>query len=268
MMPGTTAEPTAAPAPPSRAHAAGDHPHEHDPSLTEPPPRRSDLVAGVALLACAARADAFFGDDVATESARLVRVLDLRPGMTVADVGAGDGAYALAIAKVVGPTGHVFATEMEQDQRDDIQSAATHAGLANVTVLAAGTDTTNLAAGCCDVVLMRGVYHHLTAPAAIDASICAALKPGGLFAVVDFPPSFWLSPWTPEGIPADRGGHGIPIDVLVREVEAAGFTKVSIDDDWPTGLLTDLYCVVFRKPDGTGDAVAADADAPAPASRH
>ncbi|MBY0275317.1 hypothetical protein K2Z84_08250 [Candidatus Binatia bacterium] len=42
------------------------------------------------------------------------------------------------------------------------------------------------------------------------------------------------------GIPPDRGGHGIPIDVLSREVEAAGFTKVLVDEDWPTGLLTDL----------------------------
>lgn len=193
-------------------------------------------------------ADAFFGDDVAAEAPRIARALDLRPGDVVADVGAGDGGYAIALARVVAPGGRVLATEIDDDALDDIRDAVAGAGVTNVSVLRGGIDTTNLPAGCCDAVLMRGVYHHLTAPAAIDARIFDALNPGGRFLVVDFPPSFWLSLWTPEGIPADRGGHGIPIDVLTREVEGAGFTRVSVDADWPTGLLTDLYGVVFEKP--------------------
>lgn len=216
--------------------------------------RRSALVLTICavVVACAALpagdAAAFFGDDVAAETPRIARALELRPGDVVADVGAGDGSYAIALAAMVAPEGRVLATELDDDALATIRGNVTDAHATNVTILRGGTDTTNLPRGCCDAVLMRGVYHHLTAPAAVDASVFAALKPGGRFLVVDFPPSFWLALWTPEGIPADRGGHGIPIDVLVREVEAAGFRKALVDEDWPTGLLTDLYGVVFEKP--------------------
>ena len=208
------------------------------------------LLVLVLVTAPARDAAAFFGDDVAAETPRIARALELRPGDVVADVGAGDGSYAIALAAMVAPEGRVLATELDDDALAKIRANVTDEHATNVTILRGGTDTTNLPRGCCDAVLMRGVYHHLTAPAAVDASVFAALKPGGRFLVVDFPPSFWLAPWTPEGIPADRGGHGIPIDVLVREVEAAGFTKVLVDEDWPTGLLTDLYGVVFEKPGG------------------
>lgn len=208
------------------------------------------LLAATAVVAAAPDAQAFFGDDVEGETPRIARALELRPGGVVADVGAGDGSYAIALAPLVAPGGRVLATELDDDAVATIRDEAADARVTNLTALRGGVDATNLPPGCCDAVLMRGVYHHLTAPAAIDASVFAALKPGGRFLVVDFPPSFWLSLWTPDGIPADRGGHGIPLDVLIREVEGAGFRKVLVDEDWPTGLLTDLYGVVFEKPGG------------------
>ena len=214
------------------------------------------LLLLTALLCAPRAASAFFGDDVADETPRIARALELRPGDVVADVGAGDGSYAIALAPLVAPGGRVLATELDDDAVAKIRDEAADARVTNLTALQGGIDTTNLPAGCCDAVLMRGVYHHLTAPAAIDASVFAALKPGGRFLVVDFPPSFWLSLWTPEGIPADRGGHGIPLDVLVREVEGAGFRTVLVDRGWPTGLLTDLYGVVFEKPGGASDPAA------------
>ena len=208
------------------------------------------LLLLTALLCAPRAASAFFGDDVADETPRIARALELRPGDVVADVGAGDGSYAIALAPLVAPGGRVLATELDDDAVAKIRDEAADARVTNLTALQGGVDTTNLPPGCCDAVLMRGVYHHLTASAVIDVSVFAALKFGGRFLVVDFPPSFWLSLWTPDGIPADRGGHGIPLDVLIREVEGAGFRKVLVDEDWPTGLLTDLYGVVFEKPGG------------------
>jgi predicted methyltransferase len=165
----------------------------------------------------------------------------------VADVGAGDGQYSIELAQIVGRQGRVYATEIDADLRTTITEAAKWRGLENVIVLPAGEASTGLPSDCCDAVFMRGVYHHLTAPAAIDASIFAAVKPGGLFAVIDFPPSFWLAPWTPSGIPADRGGHGITIDLVQREVESAGFAQVASYEDWDSGWFTQLYCALFRK---------------------
>jgi predicted methyltransferase len=213
------------------------------------------LLAIIVLLALLASpvapprdACAWFGDGTAEDAARIARLLELRPGSVVADVGAGDGSYTVELAKIVGPEGHVFATELDQDALEDIREAVADAKLGNVTVVQGAVASTNLPTECCDAVFLRGVYHHLTEPAAIDASVLAALRPGGRFLVIDFPPTIWLSFWTPEGIPADRGGHGVPIEVVEREVESAGFERVRVEPDWDPGLFTDLYAILFRKP--------------------
>lgn len=195
-------------------------------------------------------ATAFLGEDAAEETQRIARALDLRPGSVVADVGAGDGSYAIALAAIVGPEGRVFATELDDEALEDVRENVAKKGLTNVTVLKGATASTNLPPGCCDAVLLRDVYHHLTEPTAMDASILAALRPGGRLAVIDFPPSFWLAPWTPDGVPEDRGGHGVPIEVVQRELAAAGFEPVAVEPDWSDGWLLDLFCVVVRKPAG------------------
>lgn len=207
------------------------------------------LSCSILAVACSPRhADAFLGEDAADEAARIARALELRPGSVVADVGAGDGSYAIALARIVGPDGHVFATELDDDALTDIRENVAEKGVTGVTVLKGSTGSTNLPADSCDAVVLRDVYHHLTEPAAIDASILDALRPGGRLLVIDFPPSFWLAPWTPDGIPADRGGHGVPMDVVLRELEAAGFERVAVEPSWSDGWLLDLFCVVVRKP--------------------
>ena len=65
------------------------------------------------------------------------------------------------------------------DFLDDIRQAASEAGSGNVTVLQAGERATNLPAACCDAIFMRRVYHHLSEPSPIVASIHEALRPGG-----------------------------------------------------------------------------------------
>lgn len=81
---------------------------------------------------------------------------------------------------------------------------------------------TGLPAGCCDAILLRGVYHHLTEPTAALVSLRRALRPGGRLLVIDFAPVWWLAPWTPKGIPKDRGGHGNRPETVLREAEAVG----------------------------------------------
>src|SRR5262249_49675663 len=117
--------------------------------------------------------------------------------------------------------------------------------LTNITIIKAGESDTNLPRECCDAAFMRNVYHHFTHPAEIDASLLRALKPGGLLAVIDFPPSKALGLIAPlEGPPRNRGGHGVPQKVLIDELSAAGFQVVVIPTDWPGRS----YCIVFRKP--------------------
>ena len=113
----------------------------------------------------------------------------------------------------------------------------------NITVVEGSQSGTHLPPACCDSIFLRRVYHHFTEPKKMDASLFQSLKPGGMLAVIDFPPRLWLSPV--EGVPANRGGHGIPQKILIQELTSAGFHLVSEPADWPN----DNYCVIFRKPE-------------------
>jgi ubiquinone/menaquinone biosynthesis C-methylase UbiE len=164
--------------------------------------------------------------------------------MTVADVGAGFGAWTMAFAKALGPSGRVYATEVGAAQLAAIRASAVD--LSNVTIIEGAERSTNLPEACCDGILIRDVYHHLTQPADIVGSLAAALKPGGRLAVIDFPPV----PGSPvsAGVPANRGGHGVPLDVVMEEVTRAGFVSVNVTRDWSLGSGPgDLFLLVFEK---------------------
>jgi SAM-dependent methyltransferase len=116
-----------------------------------------------------------------------------------------------------------------------------------VPVKTAETET-KLPEACCDSIFMRLVYHHLTKPLEVDASLFRALKPGGLLVVIDEEPPAGTKP--PEGVPENRGGHGMPQKLLVEELASAGFQAVKSLDDWPNHEhpANHRYCAVFRKP--------------------
>ena len=151
----------------------------------------------------------------------------------------------VAAAERVGPSGHVFSTELDSKRLADIQARVAKRKLGNVTILKAREADTNLPPECCDAIFMRDVYHHLTHPAEIDPSLFRALKAGGLLAVIDFPPSRALGVISPvRGAPKNRHGHGIPQNILIDELTAAGFQVAVIPSEWPGRG----YCIVFRKP--------------------
>lgn len=175
----------------------------------------------------------------------LAKVLNWKPGSVVAEIGAGDGGLTLAAAERVGPAGRVYTTELDSERLADLKSLAAKQKRQNITVVKAGEAETNLPRECCDSIFMRGVYHHFTQPAKEDASLLQSLKPGGLLAVIDFPPGSRLSDQEPiKGVPKNRGGHGMPKQLLLDELSAAGFRALTT----PTGWHGDDYCVVVQKP--------------------
>lgn len=190
------------------------------------------------------------GAEPAEEIDRLAGVIELGPGMTVADIGAGDGSFAVELAAAVGADGLVYATEIEAEKREEISAAAQEAGATNLEVREAKIDGTNLPDACCRAIWMRHVYHHLSDPAAVNASVWRALEPGGYFVVVDFPPTWYLRFVAPEGVGESRSGHGIePADALA-ELRAAGFAEVQVIKDWNrTWIGPDSYALVLRKED-------------------
>ena len=92
------------------------------------------LVAG-GLVACSGTASA--QSEFKSDARRLVPAIQLHEGQTVADIGAGGGQLAVELAREVGPSGRVYATELEEDRRRDIREAAKSAGVKNVEVIEA-----------------------------------------------------------------------------------------------------------------------------------
>src|SRR5258707_1209569 len=143
-----------------------------------------------------------------------------RPIMSLGLVGAGDGQYTFAAVERVGAAGKVYATEIDAKKLAELRDEVARRKLANVIVVESKEAETNLPAGCCDAIFLRHVYHHLTKPAEFDASLVRSLKSGGRLAIIDFPPRAGLDPV--EGVPSNRGGHGIPQKIVIEELSAAG----------------------------------------------
>lgn len=175
------------------------------------------------------------------EAARLVEELAIANGDTVAEIGSGEGALTVAVARAV-PASRVYATELDPDRLADTRAAVRRASLRNVDVREGAGETTNLPDRCCDAIFMRTVYHHFTSPPAMIAALHRSLKPGGRLGVIELQPrGIWA--WMPvdEGTP-QQGGHGVPIHVLERDVARGGrFRHVRTVENWAGPL----YLVVF-----------------------
>ncbi len=141
----------------------------------------------------------------AGEVERLAEWLEVRAGTHVADLGAGDGTFSVALARRVGPSGQVYATEIDDERLAEIRRAVTDAEVSNITVIEGAASSTNLPDACCDALFSRAVYHHLTDPAAIHADIHRVLRPGGRLLVIDFEPGGIMN-WIGRPATADRHG--------------------------------------------------------------
>jgi len=189
--------------------------------------------AALPLVACTASA---------AEPERLAEVMGLKPGMVVADVGAGDGDWSEKLAGFVGEEGHVYATEIEDADVEKMRERFADAELRNVTAVLGKVDDTGLPEGCCDVILLRMVYHHFTEPEKMRRSLHRSLSPGGLLVVVDITPQ---KGWRRLPDVPERGGHGIPPDALVEELTKDCFHLVERQDEWAGK--DDRFLAVFRR---------------------
>ena len=175
------------------------------------------------------------------EADRLAPLLNWQKGDVVAEIGAGAGKFTVLASERVGPTGKIYSTELDEKSLANLNALA--AKNTNIVVVKGAETETNLPPACCDSIFMRDVYHHFTKPDEMDRSLFRSLKRGGLLAVIDMNPRAGTT--VPDGVPANREGHGIPQKLLIKELTDAGFVLEKVDNSWPN---RDLYCVVFRKP--------------------
>lgn len=112
--------------------------------------------------------------------------LKLKPGDSVADIGAGTGYHTRRMASLVGPKGKVFAVDIQPEMLDLLKKQSAEAGLRNITPVLGATDDPKLPPNALDLVLMVDVYHELEFPYEMIQKVCQGLKPGGRLALVEF----------------------------------------------------------------------------------
>jgi len=172
----------------------------------------ADLESYIARLANPAR-DAWQKPDA------VVKALDLRPGQTACDIGAGPGYFTLRLAAAVGTEGRVYGVDVEPVILGALRDRLEAARLTNVTpVLAVGADPL-LADGLCDVVLVVDTYHHFPERVKYLRRLARSLKSGGRIVNIDYE----KKP-TPVGPPLD---HRISRDQFVSEAKEAGLGVVA-----------------------------------------
>jgi predicted methyltransferase len=167
---------------------------------------------------------------------QITDALGLRPGMDVADVGAGTGLFAMRFAPLVGPEGRVYAVDISEPFVEGIQQRAQQAGFDNLVPIVNRQRDVALPAGSVDLVFTADTYHHFEFPAAMLASIHRALRPSGLLALIDFRRIPGVSSqWILGHVRAGR-------DEVIGEVLEAGFELI----DEPIKL-QDNYFLRFRR---------------------
>lgn len=165
---------------------------------------------------------------------RALDLIDIQPGMTVADVGAGTGYMTLRIAKRVGPKGKVYANDIQPEMLEKLTENARRANLDNIeTVLGSEADP-KLPDGKMDFVLMVDVYHELSRPQDMLQAIRRSLKPDGRLVLIEYKKEDPTIPIRPD--------HRMSLHDIKMEVEAEGYKLDKVID-----TLARQHIVLFKK---------------------
>lgn len=149
-----------------------------------------------------------------------LRRLQLSPGQSAADVGAGYGYYSEQIARLVGPTGHVYAVDLDSDSLRVLRDRAASLPPGVLSVIEGRADDPRLPAGSLDAILIVRAYHDMAEPRPMLQRMFQALRPGGRLVMLDHRPRG-------ENGNATRSSqvsrHEIAIGLAAAELRQAGF---------------------------------------------
>lgn len=116
----------------------------------------------------------------------LIKSLKLKPGMIVADIGAGSGVISMMMAREIGPEGKVLAVDIQQEMLDRLKKNYERAGIENIVPVKSHEKSPKLKPGTVDLIIMVDVYHEFSFPYEMTAELAKALKPGGRIAWVEY----------------------------------------------------------------------------------
>ena len=177
----------------------------------------------------------------------LLENLGVERGMTVCDVGCGNGFYSLQLAEMVGGDGRVLAVDIQPEMLDLLRARAEEAALENIEPVLGTTTDPGLQPGSVDVALLVDVYHEFDHPEQMLAGLREALAPGGRLVLAEFRAEDPDVPIKPD--------HKMSREQVVLEMLANGFMLTDefdglpwqhlltfeIDDTWPTGSTGGLF---------------------------
>ena len=150
--------------------------------------------------------------DDAGEARQLVRLLGIKSGMTIADIGAGSGYYVERLSPIVGAHGRIIAEDIVPEYLQNLRKRVRALGLQNVTITAGEPHDPRLPTKSADIAILVHMYHEIAEPYALLYNLVPALKSGARVGIIDtFKP-------TPE--------HGTPPSLLRCELAAVGYREI------------------------------------------
>jgi SAM-dependent methyltransferase len=168
--------------------------------------------------------------DNANESTQLVRLLGIKSGLTLADIGAGSGYYVVRLSPIVGPQGRIIAEDVVPKYLRGLQSRVRDLGLQNVVITLGEPHDPRLPADSLDIAILVHMYHEIAQPYGLLYNLVPALKSGARVGVVDaYGPT---------------SEHGTPPNLLRCELAAVGYREISLDR--LTG--SNAYLAIFAPP--------------------
>jgi ubiquinone/menaquinone biosynthesis C-methylase UbiE len=167
--------------------------------------------------------------DIALQAIKLVK------GSTVADVGAGSGYMTVKMANRVGPTGKVYANDIQPEMLSLLRQRLAKEKIANVETVLGTVDDPKLPAGAVDLILMVDVYHEFSEPQKMLQRMHEALKPGGRLVLLEYRKEDPAIPIRPE--------HKMSVAEAKLEVEAEGYKLSKVDE-----VLPRQHILIFTRP--------------------
>ena len=151
--------------------------------------------------------------DSLNEAGEIARLLELKPGMTVGDIGAGAGYHTVRLSRLLGPTGSVVAEDVTRDYLMELARRVERLKLTNVKLALGEPQDPRLPASSLDAAILVHMYHEIAQPYAFLYNLAPALKPGARVGIVD--------------LERPTAEHGTPIELLRCEVTAVGYREIA-----------------------------------------
>lgn len=156
---------------------------------------------------------------------RAIQLLALKPGMVVGDIGAGSGYYALRMAELVGPSGKIYANDIQPEMLAILKKRMATSKSSNIQPVLGSERDPKLPAKSCDVLLMVDVYHEMSHPQEMLQSLRAAMKDDGRLILLEYRKEDPYVPIRPE--------HKMSLKEAKLEVEAEGFILDKVIEELP-----------------------------------